>query len=156
MPHYVPIAVISLVLAANSSALAIRPWQQSTEFKEKSFTASADPDVRVHVNAPLENNGQPALGTRLIIFALPNGNTIEQTLGCKLVDGLDWHYDIQHVAAQVRLLRKLYPEERIVLVCVETQGLSWPNWRRTHEDANHKIAELVLCHSLIFGLAGGR
>ncbi len=99
--------------------------------------------MRYHVNAPLDADGAPARGTRLIIFALPNGNTIEQTLGCKLVDGLDWHYDIRHVAAQVRLLRKLCPDERVVLVCVEAGGLSWPTWRGSHENANAQIAGFV-------------
>ena len=61
-----------------------------------------------------------------MIYALPNGNTLEQTLGCKMTEGLDWHYDIQHVAAQVRLLRTITPDERIVLVCAEAGGLSWP------------------------------
>ena len=104
-------------------------WQKSPEFAETGFTETAEPDVRLHVNAPLDEHGKPARGTRLIVFALPNGNTIEQTLGCKMTEGLDWHYDIQHIAAQMRLLRTLVPDERIVLVCVEAPGLSWPNWR---------------------------
>jgi hypothetical protein len=28
-------------------------------------------------------------------------------------------------------------------LCAEAKGLSWPNWRRTHDDANAKIAQLV-------------
>ncbi len=107
------------------------------------MTEELDPDVRLHVNAPADDAGHPQRGTRMIVFATPNGNTIEQTLGCKLSDGMDWHYDIQHVAAQVRLLRKLCPDERIVLLVVEAKGLSWPNWRRTHEEANQKIAQLL-------------
>ena len=57
--------------------------------------------------------------------------------------GVDWHYDIQHVAAQVRLLRALQPNDRIVLICAEAGGLSWPNWRRTQPDANATIARMV-------------
>ena len=79
------------------------------------FHGHVEPNVRIHVNAPLDDDGKPARATRLIIFALPNGNTIEQTLGCKMAEGLDWHYDIQHVAAQVRLLATTVPDERIVL-----------------------------------------
>jgi hypothetical protein len=120
-----------------------RDWQRVDGFDELGFTAAADPDVRFHVNAPLDDNGQPAHATRLVIFALPNGNTIEQTLGCKLTDSLDWHYDIQHVAAQIRLLRRLFPNEQIVLICAEAKGLSWPAWRRSHENANERIAKLV-------------
>lgn len=120
-----------------------RDWQRVDGFDELAFTSTAEPDVRFHVNAPLDDNGQPARATRLVIFALPNGNTIEQTLGCKLTDSLDWHYDIQHVAAQIRLLRKLFPDEQIVLICAEAKGLSWPAWRRSHELANERIAKLV-------------
>lgn len=126
--------------AADSPA---RPWQRSNEFNEQSFTAHVDPDVRFHVNAPLDEEGNPARGTRLIVFALPNGNTLEQTLGCKLTEGLDWHYDIQHVAAQVRAYRELVPDEKVVLICAEAKGRSWPNWRRTHDNANAKIAAMV-------------
>ena len=74
----------------------------------------------------------PKKPTRLVIFATPNGNTIEQTLGCAQADGLDWHFDIQHVAAQVRKLREVPPEENVVLACVEAEGLSWPAWKRKH------------------------
>ena len=118
-------------------------WQPSAEFPEVWLTREVAPDVRVHVNAPKDKTGEPVRGTRLLVFATPNGNTIEQTLGSKMAEGLDWHYDIQHVAAQVRLLRTLFPDERIVLIVVEAKGLSWPNWRRTHENANATIAKLV-------------
>ena len=40
-------------------------------------------------------------------------------------------------------MRTLDPDERIVLVCAEAPGLSWPTFRRTVPDANKKIAELV-------------
>ena len=120
-----------------------RNWQHVPAFEELECFATVDPDARIYVSAPLDEDSRPARGTRLILFALPNGNTIEQTLGCKLTDGLDWHFDIQHVAAQVRLLRKVYPKEQIVLICVEAGGLSWPNWRATHEHANAQIARLV-------------
>lgn len=130
---------------SNSAAAetAQHDWQKTGEFAECWFTEEVETDVRLHVNAPLDDTGLPVLGKRLIVFALPNGNTIEQTLGCKMADGLDWHYDIQHVAAQTRLLRTLFPDEPIVLLCVEAKGLTWPNWRRTHAEANAKIAQLL-------------
>lgn len=136
---------ICLVSAGQMAAAlsATRPWQRSADCDECWFTAELEQDLRLHVNAPCDDAGRPVHGKRLIVFALPNGNTIEQTLGCKMADGLDWHYDIQHVAAQVRLLRTLFPDEPIVLLCVEAKGLSWPNWRRTHDDANQKIAALL-------------
>src|SRR5262249_8729909 len=81
--------------------------------------------------------------TRVIVFALPNGNTLEQTLGCLMKPGMDWHYDIQHIAAQVRLLRSITPNERLVPVCAQAKGVSWPGGRASHKDANKIIAELV-------------
>ncbi len=99
--------------------------------------------MRIHVNAPAPDPADATRPTRVIVFALPNGNTIEQTLGCTLAQGMDWHYDIQHVAAQVRLLRTLLPDERIVLVCAEAKGLSWPTWRASHPDANKTITRLL-------------
>jgi hypothetical protein len=99
--------------------------------------------VRIHANAPVGADDKPARGARLVVFALPNGNTIEQTLGCKMREGLDWHYGIQHVAAQVRLLRALMPDERIVLICAEAPKLSWPSFRQNVPDANAKIRAMV-------------
>ncbi|MGD9633413.1 MAG: hypothetical protein AB7G28_17165 [Pirellulales bacterium] len=146
--HFFSAVVAALVCITTLDAqvavqAAEHSWQKSPGFSETWFTENVEPDVRLHVNAPCDDAGRPQLGKRLIVFALPNGNTIEQTLGCKLADGMDWHYDIQHVAAQTRLLRTLFPDEPIVLLCVEAKGLSWPNWRRTHDDANKKIAMLL-------------
>ncbi len=118
-------------------------WIKSKQFSEASFTTTVDPKIRIHVNAPLDANGNPERATRLIVFALPNGNTLEQTLGCQMKPGLDWHYDIQHVAAQVRLLRTITPEEKIVLVCAEAPGLSWPSFRATQKNPHAIIRELV-------------
>jgi hypothetical protein len=118
------------------------PWTSSDQFAETSFTTTINQKIRIHVNAPLDN-GKPARATRLIIYALPNGNTLEQTLGCQMKPSLHWRYDIQHVAAQVRLLRTLEPNERIVIVCAEAPGLSWYSFRTAHKDANSIIHNLI-------------
>lgn len=125
-------------LAADDSP----PWKRSAQLDETSFTTTVDPKIRINVNAPLDDKGQPARGTRLIVFALPNGNTLEQTLGCQMMPGMDWHYDIQHIAAQTRLLRTLDPNEKIVLICAEAPGLSWPSFRKS-KNANATIGKLV-------------
>ncbi len=85
----------------------------------------------------------PGKPTRLIVYATPNGNTIEQTIGCGPTAGLDWHFDIQHVAAQVRRYRETTPGENVVLACVEADGLSWPAWRRKHADAPALVRKVV-------------
>jgi hypothetical protein len=41
------------------------------------------------------------------------------------------------------MLRTLFPDERIVVVCAEAPGLSWPSFRKSVKDANAKIGELV-------------
>jgi hypothetical protein len=118
-------------------------WTRSPQFEETSRTQTIDGHIRLHVNAPIDAKGQPARATRLIVYTLPAGNTIEQTLGCRTRKGLDWHYDIQHVAAQLRLVRSLLPNERIVLVCPEGPGLSWSAYRKAHPDADARMAQLV-------------
>src|SRR5262245_24292714 len=75
-------------------------WTRAKDFDELWTFRAVDPDARIYINAPLDADGKPARATRLVIFALPNGNTIEQTLGSKMVEGMNWHYDIQHVLAQ--------------------------------------------------------
>ncbi len=146
-PHVRTAALLAVLFAMCGSLAAAKqdsmPWKRSAEFEEQSFTTTVEPKIRIHVNAPLDDQGQPARATRLIVFALPNGNTLEQTLGSKMKEGMDWHYDIQHIAAQTRLLRTLEPIERIVLVCAEAPGLSWPSFRKNVPDANAKIGQLV-------------
>jgi pimeloyl-ACP methyl ester carboxylesterase len=138
-----PLLFVALIQSAAYALDAPPPWTRLTEFAESSFTATIEGGIRIHVNAPLDGKGGPAKATRLIVYALPAGNTLEQTLGCKMTKGLDWHYDIQHIAAQTRLLRTLNPQERIVLVCAEAPKRFWPYYRKTEPDANRKIARLI-------------
>ena len=35
------------------------------------------------------------------------------------------------------------PDEKVVLICAEAKGRSWPTWRKNHEGGNAKIAALV-------------
>lgn len=104
------------------------PW-----FGEQVRERWVEPGVRVLVNLPATFD--PGRPTRLVVYATPNGNTIEQTLGSQLADGTDWHFDGQHVAAQVRRLRAVTPGENVALAVVEPEGLSWPAWRRRHPDS---------------------
>jgi hypothetical protein len=108
---------------------------------EEGRFARVEPQVRIYANQPAtsETPTDKRMPPRVLIFALPNGNTLEQTLGCAKAEGLDWHYDIQHVLAQTRLLRTLLPEERLTLVCAEAGGLSWPTWRGSRADGNARI-----------------
>src|SRR4051812_34747259 len=87
------LALLSAPVAADDAnqRLSPSPW-----FGEKAATFQEIPQVRIHVNLPAGQANAAGKPTRLIVYALPNGNTLEQTLGCKMAEGLDWHYDIQH------------------------------------------------------------
>jgi len=98
-------------------------------------------DARVLINAP--GDLDPARPTRLIFYALPNGNTIEQTIGCAQQDGLDWHYYIQHIGAQARYLRDIDRSRNIVIAYLEADGKSWPDWRDKRPDYGERIRRLV-------------
>jgi hypothetical protein len=148
LPPWFQFSIYVLILGAYAASQASAdggayPWTRSSQFAETSFTTTLDSNIRIHVNAPLDDKGNPARATWLIVYTLPAGNTIEQTLGCQMKPGLDWHYDIQHVAAQVRMLRTLVPNERIVLVCPEGPGLNWSSFRKAHTDANARMGQLV-------------
>jgi hypothetical protein len=132
----------NLFLGFISGPAVADEFKQQPLFYEKAATIQESPQVRLHVNM-LASDAAADKPTRVLVYALPNGNTIEQTLGCKMAKGLDWHYDIQHVAAQVRLLRELNPDERLVLVCAEAGKLSWPSWRGSHKNANELIGKFL-------------
>jgi hypothetical protein len=112
------------------------PW-----FDEQVREQWIEGDVRALVNAAGDfDRSRP---TRLVIYATPNGSSIEHTLGCGPAEGLDYRYDLQHVAGQIRRLRELSPKENIVLACVQAEGLSWPAWRRRHDDSAARARRVV-------------
>jgi hypothetical protein len=80
----------------------------------------------------------------LILYALPNGNTTLQTIGRRMHEGLDWHYDIQNIGAQTRALRTRGMPQAIV-VYLEADKRSWPAWRQSlgYPQANARIVEIV-------------
>lgn len=120
---------------------ALRGFRRSPHFGEWVREATLAPDVHVLVNAP--GDFDPARPTLVIFYALPNGNTIAQTFGRRMTEGLDWHFDIQHVGAQTRLLRQVLTDRNVVLALLEAEGRSWPSWRRTHSDSDALIARLL-------------
>jgi hypothetical protein len=135
------ILFITALFAQSAPAKQLQGFRKSAWFDEQVREEWIAPGVRVIANVPGAFN--LANPTRLVIFATPNGNTIEQTLGCATAPGLDWHFDIQHVAAQVRQLRALSPGENIVLVCTEAEGLSWPAWKRKFPDGPARVRKAV-------------
>jgi len=112
---------------------------------EQIFSFDFGKDIFVHINAPVPlASSKPLL---LILYALPNGNTLDQTFGKRLEPGDDWHYDIQHVGAQIRFLRALDPPFTPVLVLLQTRQRSWPAWNTAHP-ADHGTQIVNLVNSL--------
>ncbi|HNY92036.1 MAG TPA: hypothetical protein PKM23_10975, partial [bacterium] len=112
---------------------------------EQIFSFDFGKDIFVHINAPVPlASSKPLL---LILYALPNGNTLDQTFGKRLEPGDDWHYDIQHVGAQIRFLRALDPPFTPVLVLLQTRQRSWPAWNTAHP-ADHGMQIVNLVNSL--------
>ncbi|MDB5319257.1 MAG: hypothetical protein JWN40_888 [Phycisphaerales bacterium] len=129
-----------LTVAARGAGLS--GFTPSPDFAEQVKWLTLDGGVRLHVNAPATLD--PNKPTLLIVYATPNGNTIEQTLGCAKADGVDWHFDIQHVAAQVRRLREIDARENIVLAVTQAPKLSWPAFRQANAEAAGKIIQSVV------------
>jgi hypothetical protein len=98
-------------------------------------------NVRININAPLQFNRKGT--TYLVFYALPNGNTIEWTKGSKLKTGDDWHFDIQHIAAQTRFVKNLDKRNNYVVAYLMADQKSWPVWKRTTANS------LILIKSMI-------
>ena len=132
-------------------------FQSTNSFGERIALFTLEPEVKVRINAPLPTESsakekqlrspkdEPAepkpRKPLLILFALPNGNTTEQTIGKTIKPGDDWHYDIQHIGAQTRFLRQLLPERPIIVAYLENNLKAWPAWRKKYGDK--QIPEII-------------
>ena len=107
---------------SSSAPAGLAGFQDSPAFQERTALFTLEPEVKVLVNAPSTAAFDKNKKVMLILYALPNGNTIEQTIGHKLQPGDDWHFDIQHIGAQTRFLRQLLPDRNIVVACLEANA----------------------------------
>ncbi|MFC1484549.1 hypothetical protein ACFL6Q_05840, partial [Candidatus Neomarinimicrobiota bacterium] len=115
----------------------------SPYFNEQEVTFRMEPGVTMQINAPAAEAFRADKPVGLILYPLPNGNTIEWTAGRQPLPGDDWHVDIQHIAAQVRFLRATIREFNPVVVYLQADGLSWPTWKREHPDYSHHLLRIV-------------
>lgn len=140
-------AVAGLVLMAGGCAAPrsgkLADFNMSPYFDEQVKTYTFDPNVTVHINAPSASAYNPAKPVRLVIYALPNGSTIAQTIGCQKEPDLDWHFYIQHIGAQTRRLRELRPEENLVVAYLQAGGRSWPAWRQNTPGSGPRLVALI-------------
>jgi hypothetical protein len=91
--------------------------------------------------------------TILTFFALPNGNSTEQTMGKKIQPGDDWHFDIQHIRAQTAFIRQELPTTNFIVIYLENNYKSWPAWKQKHPDFKQSIPHLV---DSLAGMIGGK
>ncbi len=119
------------------------PWPEKFSGTNDEWTRIIQlPDnVRIWIDAPAPESFAPEKPVDLIFYALPNGNTIEETIGKKPQPGDDWHFDIQHIGAQTRWLRQAVTNKTIVVAYLEAGTKSWPAWRKSHDD--RRIAEIL-------------
>jgi len=114
------------------------PWPQKfsagPDFGELIREIRLTDEVRILINAPAQESFAANKPVLLVFYALPNGNTIEQTIGKTLRPGDDWHFDIQHIGAQTRWLRGVITNRTLVVAYLEAGTKSWPAWRKIHDD----------------------
>jgi hypothetical protein len=122
-------------LVSGEGPLAVSRYRFSVFPQPDDPTIHLPPDERLESFAPVPGVrvaiDEPAVlrsSVRLVLFALPNGNTIEQTFGRRKRPDDDWHYDIQHIGAQTRFLRRLDPDDSLVVAYIEAGNHSWPAW----------------------------
>ncbi|MDZ4793367.1 MAG: hypothetical protein SGI83_03730 [Bacteroidota bacterium] len=98
-------------------------------------------DIKITVDRP--TNFSRHKRTNITFFALPNGNSTEQTMGKKMQPGDDWHFDIQHIRAQTGFIRQQMKKSNFVVIYLENNYKSWPAWKQRHPDFKTRIPQLV-------------
>jgi len=140
------ISIFLLLFFLQAIFIAAQPlpgFKTSESGKEQQMLIEDSPvNTRILINAPLNGFGDNDQ-VRLIFYALPNGNTIEQTFGKTLKDGDDWHHNIQHIGAQTRFLRKVNNNQTVVVVYLEAKQLSWPLWKKNSPNYLHETLSIV-------------
>ncbi|NQV42823.1 MAG: hypothetical protein HQ506_10750 [Candidatus Marinimicrobia bacterium] len=98
--------------------------------------------IRVVLDDPYPPEGIFDSPRNLILYALPNGNSIEWSMGKQKNETDDWHFNIQYIDAQIKWLRQNTPQ-RYTVAYLEAPQLSWPAWKRSHTDHGEMIAHVV-------------
>ena len=140
----VVLLVIGIVVCGPAvRADSIKGFTVTGQFREQVHVFKFEPGVTATMVAPPAREFDPSKPTKLIIYAVPNGNTTEWTIGKALAVGDDWHFDIQHTGAQMRLLRAANPGQNLVIAYLENEQKSWPSWRHANTNNARLIADMV-------------
>jgi len=98
-------------------------------------------DIKITIDKPV--NYREGKETFIIFFALPNGNTTAQTRGKKMMPGDDWHFDIQHISAQTKFIRRQLRNKNFVVIYLENNYKSWPAWKQKHPGFRMEIPHII-------------
>jgi hypothetical protein len=137
-----PVALLFAGCARPESVVDLSGFTTGGNSSERVRVLDLYPGVTATLVAPATID--PGRRVDLILYALPNGNTTAQTIGRELTEGVDWHFDIQHIGAQTRALRtRGYPQA--IVAYLEADSKSWPSWRssRGYDRANARIVGIV-------------
>lgn len=114
-------------------------FHSSAQSRIDSFRVTGN--VKVTIDWPVKFDKKK--NNILILYALPNGNTTEQTMGKAMKEGDDWHFDIQHIKAQTAFIREQIEKRNIVVAYLENPFRSWPQWKAKTEGYAAKIRHIV-------------
>lgn len=118
-------------------------FKLSGSFGEQQMVIENSPSgTRIMINAP-DDGFEKGKEVLLIFYALPNGNTVEQTFGKKLHEGDDWHFNIQHIGAQTRFLRSVIKDQILVVAYLENTQKSWPQWKANTPEYEKQVKKMV-------------
>lgn len=115
-------------------AFALSGFSEEFRTQEQTRTFLWGEDVDVHINAPGRHFLKRNKETIICFYACPAGNTIDWTKGKKMEDGDDWHYDIQHIAAQTRFLRKVLKDKNLIVIYIQPTYRAWQLYDDKHPD----------------------
>ena len=129
------VILISSTTFSQNNYHRLSGFQNSPYFDEQILSFNYANEIKIQINASSPETFNQDKPISIALFALPNGNTTEQTFGKIIEAGDDWHYDIQHIGAQTRFLRNQQTENNFVTVYLENELLSWLAWKAKY--ANH-------------------
>lgn len=106
---------------------------------QKQFTMYDD--VKITIDIP--GNYLSSQKTIIVLYALPNGNTTGQTMGKKINEGDDWHFDIQHIKAQTAFIRYELRKQNFIIAYLENNYKSWPSWKTKHVNYMQEVQHIA-------------
>jgi hypothetical protein len=138
--------LLLIVIAFQSFCLkaqVLSGFRSSGLFDEQQlYLENSPPGTRILINAPMAGF-EKENRVLLLFYALPNGNTIEQTFGKNLKEGDDWHFNIQHIGAQTRFLRQKIKDRTVVVVYLQAMKRSWSFWVANTPDSLNTLRTIV-------------